>query len=60
MFRNPSTTEFVIVTIPTAMAAAESIRLAKALKKERVGASCRLQLTDMRGAARTERQQGLP
>lgn len=36
VFRNPSTTEFVIVTIPTAMAAAESIRLAKALKKERV------------------------
>lgn len=37
VFRNPSTTEFVIVTIPTAMAAAESIRLAKALKKEQVG-----------------------
>lgn len=36
MFRNPATTEFVIVTIPTAMAAAESIRLAKALKKEQV------------------------
>ncbi|KAL4441055.1 hypothetical protein ABPG77_010486 [Micractinium sp. CCAP 211/92] len=36
VFRNPATTEFVIVTIPTAMAAAESIRLAKALKKEQV------------------------
>jgi arsenite-transporting ATPase len=36
VFRNPSTTEFVIVTIPTAMAAAESIRLAKALQKEQV------------------------
>lgn len=34
VFRNPATTEFVIVTIPTAMAAAESIRLAKALRKE--------------------------
>ena len=38
VFRNPSTTEFVIVTIPTEMAAAESIRLAKALRKEQVGA----------------------
>ena len=38
VFRSPETTEFVIVTIPTAMAAAESIRLAKALKKEQVGA----------------------
>ena len=37
VFRNPATTEFVIVTIPTAMAAAESIRLAKALKEEQVG-----------------------
>ncbi|KAI3436417.1 hypothetical protein D9Q98_005834 [Chlorella vulgaris] len=36
VFRNPTTTEFVIVTIPTAMAAAESIRLAKALRKEQV------------------------
>ncbi|KAI7838953.1 hypothetical protein COHA_007312, partial [Chlorella ohadii] len=36
VFRNPGTTEFVIVTIPTAMAAAESIRLAKALQKEQV------------------------
>ncbi|PSC69048.1 arsenical pump-driving ATPase [Micractinium conductrix] len=36
VFRNPATTEFVIVTIPTAMAAAESIRLAKALKEEQV------------------------
>ena len=41
MFRNPGTTEFVIVTIPTAMAAAESIRLAKALQKEQVGCSGR-------------------
>lgn len=30
LFRNKDTTEFVIVTIPTAMAAAESGRLAKA------------------------------
>lgn len=37
VFRSPETTEFVIVTIPTAMAAAESIRLAKALRKEEVG-----------------------
>jgi hypothetical protein len=36
VFRNPATTEFVIVTIPTAMAAAESIRLAKALRREQV------------------------
>ena len=39
VFRNPETTEFVIVAIPTAMAAAESIRLAKALRKEAVRAS---------------------
>lgn len=36
LFRNKETTEFVIVTIPTAMAAAESGRLAKALLKEGV------------------------
>ena len=36
VFRNPETTEFVIVTIPTMMAASESIRLAKALRKEGV------------------------
>lgn len=41
VFRNPATTEFVIVTIPTAMAAAESIRLAKALQREQVGAAGR-------------------
>jgi arsenite-transporting ATPase len=39
VFRNPETTEFVIVAIPNAMAAAESIRLAKALRKEAVSAS---------------------
>ena len=37
VFRDPVATEFVIVTIPTAMAAAESIRLAKALRREEVG-----------------------
>ena len=36
LFRNPDTTEFVIVTIPTVMAAAESARLAKALRTEQV------------------------
>ena len=36
LFRNPNTTEFVIVTIPTVMAAAESARLAKALRTEQV------------------------
>lgn len=36
LFRNPETTEFVIVTIPTVMAAAESARLAKALCTEQV------------------------
>ena len=36
LFRNPETTEFVIVTIPTVMAAAESARLAKALRTEQV------------------------
>ena len=36
LFRNPDTTEFVIVTIPTVMAAAESARLAKALRTEKV------------------------
>ncbi len=36
LFRNPETTEFVIVTIPTVMAVAESGRLAKALRSESV------------------------
>ena len=36
LFRDPATTEFVIVTIPTVMAAAESARLAKALRAESV------------------------
>ena len=36
LFRDPDTTEFVIVTIPTVMAAAESARLAKALRAESV------------------------
>ncbi|EFN58656.1 hypothetical protein CHLNCDRAFT_16771, partial [Chlorella variabilis] len=36
LFRDQQATEFVIVTIPTEMAAAESIRLAKALRKEQV------------------------
>ena len=36
LFRNPDATQFVIVTIPTAMAAAESARLAKALLHEQV------------------------
>ena len=36
LFRNPDKTEFVIVTIPTVMAAAESARLAKALRTEQV------------------------
>ncbi len=34
LFHNQDTTEFVIVTIPTVMAAAESCRLAGALHKE--------------------------
>ncbi len=36
LFRNPNSTQFVIVTIPTVMAVAESSRLAKALRKESV------------------------
>lgn len=36
LFRNAETTEFVIVTIPTVMAVAESARLAKALRAESV------------------------
>jgi arsenite-transporting ATPase len=36
LFRDERSTEFIIVTIPTAMAAAESARLAAALRKERV------------------------
>jgi arsenite-transporting ATPase len=36
LFRNAETTRFVVVTIPTVMAAAESARLAAALKKEGV------------------------
>lgn len=34
LFRNQETTEFVVVTIPTIMAASESARLAKALRSE--------------------------
>ena len=40
LFRNADVTQFVIVTIPTAMAAAESARLAKALLQEQVWLSC--------------------
>lgn len=36
LFRNAETTQFIIVTIPTVMAAAESARLADALRKEGV------------------------
>ncbi|KAK9820634.1 hypothetical protein WJX81_000579 [Elliptochloris bilobata] len=36
VFRDAEATEFVVVTIPTVMAAAESVRLAAALKKEQV------------------------
>jgi arsenite/tail-anchored protein-transporting ATPase len=36
LFRDEENTQFVIVTIPTMMAAAESVRLAKALQKEHV------------------------
>ena len=36
LFRDEEATQFVIVTIPTLMAASESVRLAKALRKERV------------------------
>ncbi len=36
LFRNADTTQFIIVTIPTVMAAAESARLADALRKEGV------------------------
>eukprot|EP00195_Chlamydomonas_chlamydogama_P005384 CAMPEP_0202890670 /NCGR_PEP_ID=MMETSP1392-20130828/997_1 /ASSEMBLY_ACC=CAM_ASM_000868 /TAXON_ID=225041 /ORGANISM="Chlamydomonas chlamydogama, Strain SAG 11-48b" /LENGTH=714 /DNA_ID=CAMNT_0049574285 /DNA_START=142 /DNA_END=2286 /DNA_ORIENTATION=- len=36
VFRNEKTTEFVVVTIPTIMAASESCRLAAALKKESI------------------------
>ncbi len=36
LFRNADTTEFVIVTIPTVMAASESARLAKSLRVENI------------------------
>jgi anion-transporting ArsA/GET3 family ATPase len=36
LFRDATRTEFVIVTIPTIMAAAESCRLAAALRKESI------------------------
>lgn len=39
LFRNPETTEFVIVTIPTVMAVAESSRLAETLRSESVPVS---------------------
>lgn len=44
LFRDEASTQFVVVTIPTAMAAAESARLAKALLREKVHISC----TDIR------------
>lgn len=46
LFRNKGTTEFVIVTIPTAMAAAESGRLAK------VRSHCRLCSVPQQSAGR--------
>ncbi|GLI62585.1 hypothetical protein VaNZ11_005259 [Volvox africanus] len=36
LFRNQETTEFIIVTIPTVMATAESCRLAAALQQEKI------------------------
>lgn len=36
MFRDPQTTEFVIVTVPTQMAVAESRRLCRSLRTEGV------------------------
>ncbi len=36
LFKNTEATQFIIVTIPTVMAASESARLAKALTKEKV------------------------
>ncbi len=36
LFRDPERTEFVIVTIPTVMAAAESVRLAQSLRDEHI------------------------
>jgi anion-transporting ArsA/GET3 family ATPase len=36
LFRNPASTEFVIVTIPTIMAVSESSRLASSLRQEGV------------------------
>ena len=36
VFRDADATEFVVVTIPTVMAAAESVRLVAALRKEQV------------------------
>lgn len=36
LFRNPDTTQFIIVTIPTMMAASESSRMAETLRKEHV------------------------
>jgi anion-transporting ArsA/GET3 family ATPase len=36
VFRDADATEFVVVTIPTVMAAAESVRLAAALRTEKV------------------------
>lgn len=36
LFRDPKSTQFIIVTIPTVMAVSESARLAKALNQENV------------------------
>lgn len=39
-FRDESSTQFVVVTIPTSMGAAESVCLAKSVLRERVAACC--------------------
>lgn len=36
LFRDPSSTEFIVATIPTMLAVNESVRLVKALKKENI------------------------
>ena len=58
LFRNADATQFVIVTIPTAMAAAESVRLAKALLQEQARTCTCLHMHDMRGTCAVHARHG--
>lgn len=59
LFRNQQSTEFVIVTIPTVMATAESCRLAAALRQENIPLRTII-VNQVGGAGRVFRVSGVP